>query len=147
MRRFVLIPDVKMQFLCQSHPSASWTRASGVPLTGMVFYDVAGEVQKYHGKNRTCAMSQTECATSSSNPARLCRSGTTWRGRMDRVMQGLWKSPSLRRRTWTTVEKKGRQGAEPNFRARQNPNIQKYLNMGNNIKIQVPDMKPASRPG
>jgi len=65
---------------------------------------------------------------------------------MDMVTQGVWKSPSSRRRTQTTVNKKCRQGEEPNFRARQKLNIQKYLNMGNNIKIQVPDMKHAPGP-
>lgn len=83
-------------------------------------------------------MSQTECATSSSNPARLCQSGTALCGQMDLVMQELWNSPSSRRKTWTTVEKKGKRGAEAKPK---HTKIPKYGKL--NIKIQVPDVKPA----
>lgn len=92
-------------------------------------------------------MSQTECATSSSKPARLCRSRTAWYGQRDPVMQGLWKSPSLGRRTWTTVEKKGRWGTEHHFSPRQKPNTKMPKYGKFNIKIQVPDTKPVPGPG
>lgn len=52
MRRFVLSLDVKMHLLCQSCSSSSWTIVSDVPFTGVVFYDVVGEIQKCYCKKR-----------------------------------------------------------------------------------------------
>lgn len=90
-------------------------------------------------------MSWTECATSSPNPARLCLSGTVWYGQMDLVMQGLWKNPSSRKRTWTTVQKKG---SRAGFRSKAKTKPTKIPKYGKlNVKIQVSDTKPAPGPG
>lgn len=42
----------------QGHPPPSWAKAGDVPSTSMVFGDGIGEVHKYQGTNRTCAMTQ-----------------------------------------------------------------------------------------